>query len=325
MDTKPTAKKSKASLDSSPLQLLRSLLGWTREECSRHTGSSVASLQNYERGFAPLPKELALALESVCGVNSADFLEKSRVWLESGGVEKCKQLTSMGGRPYTAETFANYQKVSITETVRDSAIEDVQRRCRLILGPLSAKPHLFRTAYRKLAQTLEELRARMEISEADMADFASQGAEVAEFEWTLGEVAAEPDISESPRWVAAKVMERFGILEKARVRQEKFSFWPITLPDILDSGKEMVPDCQLGQRIVWRITLPDKSQIVLPVDKFETSGLVRTVGNTLATPPLAAGHPTGEAHSQVTRFRKGRGPEKPPKPSVKSRASGGKR
>jgi transcriptional regulator with XRE-family HTH domain len=319
MPSKSSSAKPKKPLAGSPLGVLRDLVGWTREECARHAGTSVASVQNYERGFAPLPRELALALEGACGVNAADLLEQNTRWLESGGKVRCKGILSMGALPYSRETFTKYRKKTITETVRDSAVEDVQRRCRLVLGPLASKPHLFRTAYRKLVQTLEELRARMEISEPEMAEFASQGAEVHEFEWTLGEVASEADIAASPRWMAAKVLERFRTLDKVRVRQEIFPFWPISLPDQPESGREMVPDWQLCRRIVWRIALPDHSHIVLPVDKFEAAGLVRKVGKPVEAPnPAAALPPALEGHSEGTWHRKGSGPKATKTPKRKS-------
>jgi hypothetical protein len=278
----------------------------------------VASIQNYERGFAPLPRELALALESACGVNAADLLEQNARWLDSGGKVRCKKLLNMGGRPYTKETFAKYRGLEITEKIQAGAIEDVQRRSRLVLGPLASKPHLFRIAYRKMVQTLEELRARMEISDADMAEFAAEGAEVEESDWTLAKVAAEPDIAASPRWMAAKVMARFKPAAKVRVRLESFPFWPFSLPPIPETGGEMVFDMQLSRRHVWRITLPDNTQIVLPVDKFDGSGLVRKTGKSPVEPELAAAPPAVEGHTEATWHRKGSGPEAPSKPKRKS-------
>lgn len=318
MASKTETGKPREALAGSPLQKLRTLTGWTREECARHTGTSVASLQNYERGFAPLPRELALALEGACGVNAADLLEQNRQWLKCRGKVPCKRLLSMGAHPYTEETFSKYCSMGITEKIQNGAIEDVQRRCRLVLGPLASKPHLFRTAYRKLVQTLEELRSRMEISEAEMAEFAALEAKIHEFEWTLAKVAAEPDIAESPRWMAAKVLERFDAREKVRVRQEIFPFWPIKLPNIPEYGGEMVPDMQLTLRHVWRITLPDNKQIVLPVDKFDGSGLVRKTGNPVDSQLPAVEQPALEGHSGGTWHRKGSGPDAPKKPKKKT-------
>jgi transcriptional regulator with XRE-family HTH domain len=316
MTSKSSSSKPKKPLAGSPLGMLRDLVGWTREECARHTGTSVASVQNYERGFAPLPRDLALALESACGVNAADLLEQNARWLQAKGQAGCKELLNMGGRHYSKETFANYRGLGITEKIKDGAIEDVQRRSRLVLGPLASKPHLFRIAYRKMVQTLEELRARMEISDADMAEFAAEGAEVQEFDWTLAKVAAEPDIAASPRWMAAKAMARFKPSDKVRVRRESFPFWPFSLPPIPETGGEMVFDMQLSRRHVWRITLPDSTQIVLPVDKFDGSGLVRKTGK-LPEEPGTPSLPAIEGHTEATWHRKGSGPETLPKPKRK--------
>lgn len=276
MASKSSSPKAKRPLSGSPLQKFRALAGWTREECAKHCGTSVASLQNYERGFAPLPRELALALETAGGVSAKHLLEQNKLWLESGGRHSTAELMSMGGFPYRKDTFEKYRSKEINgETLKKSTL-DIHTRCRLLLGALTSKPHLFRIAYRKLVQTLEDLRRSSGLSEADLAEFASQGATVEELEWTIGELASESEIAESPRWISEKITERFGILELAKIRKETFDFWPNGSRFLFGEKGSMAPDFELAKRSVWRITLPDGTLLVIPVDNLQASGLVTT-------------------------------------------------
>ncbi len=276
MASKSSSPKAKRPLSGSPLQKFRTLAGWTREECAKHCGTSVASLQNYERGFAPLPRELALALETAGGVSAEHLLEQNKLWLESGGRHSTAELMSMGGFPYREDTFEKYRNRIIGGDNLKKSILDIHTRSRLLLGTLAAKPHLFRIAYRKLVQTLEDLLRSTGLSEADLAEFASQGATVEELEWTIGELCSEREIAESPRWISEKIAERFGILERTKIRKETFDFWPNGDRFSIENKKTLAPDFELSKRTVWRITLPDGTLLVIPVDHLDTGGLLTT-------------------------------------------------
>ena len=317
MASKTTSTKSKKDLSGSPLQKLRSLTGWTREECARHCGTSVASIQNYERAFAPLPFELALALETACGVSAEHLHRQHADWLKSGGNDCGEKPMSMGGFEYKEDTFQKYRSKGITEDDRDKTTVDIHTRTRLLLGALAAKPHLFRIAYRKLVQTLEELRRSTGISEAELVDFASQGAEVEEMEWTFGELAGDEEIAQSTRWISGKFTERFGILEKVKIRKETFPFWPDGMRFHLSTGEAMAPDFEITKRTVWRITLPDATLLVIPVDNYQASGLLTNTKPEGVLQPVRYSPALQEVHSQSTRYLKGSGPDDPKKPEAK--------
>ena len=317
MASKPTSTKNKKDLAGSPLQRLRSLTGWTREVCARHCGTSVASIQNYERGFAPLPLELALALETACGVSAAHLHRQQEIWLRSGGKDSGEKPMSMGGFEYKGDSFEKYCNKVITEDDRGRTTLDIHTRSRLLLGALAAKPHLFRIAYRKLVQTLDDLRRSTGISEAELVDFASQGAEVEELVWTIGELAADEEISQAPRWISGNFTEKFGILKEVKIRKETFPFWPDGMRFHLSTGETMAPDFELTKRTVWRITMPDGTLLVIPVDNFQASGLLTNTKPDGVLRPVQFSPALQEIHSQSARYLKGSGPEKPKKTETK--------
>ena len=317
MASKPTSTKNKKDLAGSPLQRLRSLTGWTREVCARHCGTSVASIQNYERGFAPLPLELALALETACGVSAAHLHRQQEIWLRSGGKDSGEKPMSMGDFEYKGDSFEKYCNKVITEDDRGRTTLDIHTRSRLLLGALAAKPHLFRIAYRKLVQTPDDLRRSTGISEAELVDFASQGAEVEELVWTIGELAADEEISQAPRWISGNFTEKFGILKEVKIRKETFPFWPDGMRFHLNTGETMAPDFELTKRTVWRITMPDGTLLVIPVDNFQASGLLTNTKPDGVLRPVQFSPALQEIHSQSARYLKGSGPEKPKKPETK--------
>ena len=317
MASKPTSTKNKKDLAGSPLQRLRSLTGWTREVCARHCGTSVASIQNYERGFAPLPLELALALETACGVSAAHLHRQQEIWLRSGGKDSGEKPMSMGDFEYKGDSFEKYCNKVITEDDRGRTTLDIHTRSRLLLGALAAKPHLFRIAYRKLVQTLDDLRRSTGISEAELVDFASQGAEVEELVWTIGELAADEEISQAPRWISGNFTEKFGILKEVKIRKETFPFWPDGMRFHLSTGETMAPDFELTKRTVWRITMPDGTLLVIPVDNFQASGLLTNTKPDGVLRPVQFSPALQEIHSQSARYLKGSGPEKPKKTETK--------
>ena len=317
MASKPTSTKNKKDLAGSPLQRLRSLTGWTREVCARHCRTSVASIQNYERGFAPLPLELALALETACGVSAAHLHRQQEIWLRSGGKDSGEKPMSMGDFEYMEDSFEKYRNKVITEDDRSRTTLDIHTRSRLLLGALAAKPHLFRIAYRKLVQTLDDLRRSTGISEAELVDFASQGAEVEELVWTIGELAADEEISQAPRWISGNFTEKFGILKEVKIRKETFPFWPDGMRFHLNTGETMAPDFELTKRTVWRITMPDGTLLVIPVDNFQASGLLTNTKPDGVLRPVQFSPALQEIHSQSALYLKGSGPEKPKKTETK--------
>jgi hypothetical protein len=277
----------------------------------------VASIQNYERGFAPLPLELALALETACGVSAAHLHRQHALWLESGGKDPGEKPMSMGDFEYKEDSFEKYRDKGITEEARDRATLDIHTRSRLLLGALAAKPHLFRIAYRKLVQTLNDLRRSTGISEAELVEFASQGAEVEEVVCQIGELALDEQIAQSQRWISGNFTEKFGILKEVKIRKETFPFWPDGMRFHLSTGETMAPDFEITKRTVWRITMPDGTLLVIPVDNFEAAGLLTNTKPDGVSQPVQFSPLLQEIDSLSALDLKAGGPEKPKKTEAK--------
>jgi transcriptional regulator with XRE-family HTH domain len=254
-----------------PLMALRTVLGWNRETCAQAAVTTAATVQNIERGKAPLQQEAAELLEAETGCNAEYLLHAAKLWerdmLPPGRVE----LIDITGKPFTFERHEAYQRQAIDNETRDTAIADITTRVDLLLGGLAPRSHKFRSTYRRLIRLLNAERIRSGISDPELVVRASLRAEAENRMMTLQELAAEPDVSRSPIW-DAEVLEKFGPKKKVPVIVERFPFWPF-VDRMGDDEKFINPDRLSGQRIIWRITLPDKRQLAIHCDKITASGL----------------------------------------------------
>lgn len=269
-----------------PLQQLREILGWSREKCAEETGLKAATIQNIERGAAPLPEEAAFAIEAATSCNALDIGTSSEVWRHVR-LQKPEIIAGPGGRQaaiemfapktldgslFTKEVYESYKQAALGPQSVEKAIEDLSRRIRLLLGPFESKPEKFRRLYRYLVQVLNRTRRESGPDEATMADYAMRSGTAKLEELTIKELSERPDIAESPAWKRAKPLERFKPDQKAHVVRETFNFWPFT--EVI-SGKDhyVTPDYILGSRTVSRITLPDAKMLVVVQNHVESGGL----------------------------------------------------
>jgi len=266
-----TSRLQKHRRPTHPLMVLRNTLGWNRETCAQAAVTTAATVQNIERGKAPLQQEAAELLEAETGCNAEYLLHAARLWennqLPPGRVE----LIDITGKPFTYERHEAYQRQAIDEETRDTAIADIKTRADLLLGGLAPRSHKFRSTYRRLIRLLNAERIRSGISDPEMVERASLRAEAENRTMTLQEIASEPDVTRSPTW-DAEVVETFGPKTKVPVVIERFPFWPFA-DRLGDDEKFINPDRLSGERVVWRITLPDRRQLKIHYDKITASGL----------------------------------------------------
>lgn len=269
-----------------PLQQLRELLGWSREQCAKETGLKASSIQNIERGAAPLPVEAAFSIEASTSCNAMALAERAEVWrrmkeedphffARAGrseiAIKKFEPL-NLQGTEFTAETYLHYKKAALPARNVDGAIEDLSRRIRFLLGPLAAKPEKFRRMYRYLAQVLNSEKTDHGPTDLEMSEYAMGMGKAELKEMTIGELAALPEIAESPQWQSAGVLRQFKPKEKVHVTIEKFPFWP-NLERLGGEEDYFVPDYVFGTRRVWRITLPNGRPMVVAIDHTDAAGL----------------------------------------------------
>jgi transcriptional regulator with XRE-family HTH domain len=251
--------------------VLRNTLGWNRETCAQAAVTTAATVQNIERGKAPLQQEAAELLEAETGCNAEYLLHACRLWerdqLPPGRVE----LIDITGKPFTFERYEAYQRQAINDETRDTAIADITTRVDLLLGGLAPRSHKFRSTYRRLIRLLNAERERSGISDPEMVERARLRTEAENRIMTLEQLASEPDVSRSPIWDAT-LLKKFGPKRKVPVVIERFPFWPFA-DRVGDDEKFINPDRLSGQRTIWRINLPDRRQLAIYCDKITASGL----------------------------------------------------
>jgi len=279
-------KAEKPAPPAHPLQQLRELLGWSRERCAKETGLKASSIQNIERGAAPLPVEAAFSIEASTSCNAMALAESAEVWRRMKeeephifamagrsemAVKKFKPL-NLQGAEFTAETYLHYKKAALPPDNVRGAIQDLSQRIQLLLGPMASKPEKFRRMYRYLAQVLNSEKTDHGPTDAEMSEYALGMGKAELKEMTIGELASLPEIAESPQWQSARIAERFKPKEKAHVTIEEFPFWP-NLERLGGDEDYFVPDYAFGTRRVWRITLPNGRPMGVAIDHTDAAGL----------------------------------------------------
>jgi transcriptional regulator with XRE-family HTH domain len=269
-----------------PLQQLREILDWSRERFAKETGLKPATIQNIERGAAPLTDETAFAIESATSCNSMALMVSSEEWrrlktempahYEKSGVSSITIEHFMPRRldlaPFTKQDYENYTKATLPVQNMDGAVRDLQLRIDLLLHPLAAEPHRFRSLYRYLVQVLNKARAERGPSNAEMNQYAATKGKVELKVMTVGELSKIPDVADSDAWKNSHAEERFGAKQNVHVVFEKYPFWPGS--EVLENEEAyLAPDNVFGERSVWRITLPNGKPIGIVIDHTTAQGL----------------------------------------------------
>jgi len=284
------SKPQAAAAPNHPLRQLREILGWSREEFSKKIGMSQATVQNIERGAAPLPEEWAFAIEAATSCNAMALIESSNLWRKLQNEEKAFFETALqfppamvelesrllpmrlDREPFTAQDYANYQGSRLAPESVDGALQDLGLRLDLLLRPLAAKPDRFRWMYRYLVQVLNKAKNERGPGDEAMTSYAMSRGKAKLDTKTIGELMKIRDIAESPQWKASRAAERFSPKEKAHVVHEQYPFWP-SQEVLEDAETYLAPDHVFGERIVWRITLPDGKPLAIVIDNTHATGL----------------------------------------------------
>lgn len=272
-----------------PLATLRKILGWSRVDCAGASGLTPSSVQNIERGAAPLSPEAAFALEGATGCNAMHLAEASAAWRrlkgkqpevmkhgmqEPAGLDYAEYFhpVTLQFEPYTREYFHRYLQQPLQVESAQNAVLDLGRRIGLLLGTLASEPQKFRRAYRQLSHFINREREHANVKDPELAEFAAHMGTSQQKEMTVTELAAEGNLSEHPLWEQADLATRIKPDEKLKVTIEEYPFWP-GIEHIGDEEDYFVPDFTLAERKVWRITLPDGSLLTIPVVNTKSSGL----------------------------------------------------
>jgi transcriptional regulator with XRE-family HTH domain len=291
-----------------PLHQLRDILGWSREKCAEETGLKTATIQNIERGAAPLPEDTAFAIEAATSCNAMELLESAEVWrkhwqekkapfLKSGEVAEAIDFfapKSLNGSVFTKEVYDAYRQSALSPEDAKKAIDDLAWRTDLLLGPLASKPEKFRRVYRYMAQLLNKALRDSGPSEAEMADYARSFGKTELKEMTIGELAATKEVAETEAWKKVDASGKFKPEQKAHIVLERYQFWP-EIERATSDEHYLVPDYVFGERIVYRITLPDGNPLVVTITRSHATGLrgkltdamIRSNKDRAETPPAS--------------------------------------
>jgi transcriptional regulator with XRE-family HTH domain len=278
--------KTHPSLLKHPLLQLREILGWSREKCAEETGLKPATIQNIERGAAPLPDDAAFAIEAATSCNAMELLESAAAWrhalqskavlLEPGAEQKeaagVLAPRTLSGTLFTRETYESYRKSTLSADDVKKAIDDLSCRVDLLLGPLAAKPDKFRRMYRYLAQLLNKKKRESGLSDIEIAEYAGQFGNSELKEMTIAELAATKDVADSPAWKQIEGSGLFKPDQKTHVVLEQYPFWP-EIERTTSDEHYLVPDYVFGERIVYRITLPNGKPLVVTITRSRATGL----------------------------------------------------
>jgi transcriptional regulator with XRE-family HTH domain len=273
-----------------PLRQLRDILGWSREKFAAETGISQATVQNIERGVAPLTEEAAFAIEAATSCNAKALEQSAETWRmlknEEGelfqraekslsataAAEKKMRPLRLDCQPFTAQEYINYQHTNLPQEGVEGALQDLGLRLDLLLRPLAGQPHRFRRMYRYLVQVLNKARDEKGPTPEDMAAYAMTRGKAVLDTKTIGELMRIPEVAESPQWKTSRAVERFGPGEKAHLVHEQYPFWP-EVEVLEDAETYLVPDHVFGERTVWRITLPDGKPLAIVINGTRAVGL----------------------------------------------------
>lgn len=280
--------KSDTALIKHPLLRLREILDWSREECAEETGLRPSTIQNIERGAAPLLEEAAFAIEAATSCNAMELMESAAAWRKcyhdkkvllelAEGKEGSADILAprtLGGSLFQKETYDAYRQSALSTGDVQKAIDDLSCRVDLLLGPLAAKPHKFRRVYRHLVQLLNKERRESGPGDAEMAEYArSLGECQTELkEMTVGELKVTKDVADSPVWKQIDASGKYRDEQKTHVVIEHYPFWP-EIETTTSEEHYLVPDYAFGQRIVYRITLPDGQPLVITITRSRATGL----------------------------------------------------
>lgn len=277
------------SLPPHPLAQLRKILDWSRVTCAKASGIGPSSVQNIERGSAPLLPETAFALEGATGCNAMHLAEAAGTWRRLAGKQPAEmkqdnpKLTerdyeeyfhprTLLFEPFTRDFYERYIKHPLPPESAQKAVLDLGRRIGLLLGTLASEPQRFRRTYRQLAHLINRERESAGVKDPEMAEFAAHMGTSQQREMTVAELAAEEKLPDHPLWKQADLASRIKPDEKLKVTIEEYPFWP-GVERVGGDGDYYVPDFTLAERKVWRITLPGGSLLTIPVVNTRSTGL----------------------------------------------------
>lgn len=295
-------RKPKGELLPHPLAQLRATLGWTREQCAQETGIPAPTIQNIERGTAPLTWDQARVVDAVTGCHGLDLGYKSDLWrsvfrldpaqLEQAAADPVLAAeyapTDLEGNPYTKVFFAKYCDLPLSAESREKAVNDLVMRVRLLLGPLTKEPRKFRRAYRHLAQLLDDEKAAADLDDLQIAEYATRFGKAVQTTLTVAELDTVRGLRDDAEWHEIKRSKKLAPDDVIQLTVEDQPHWPKrNLMTIADQNAMFIGDFAAGRRRVFRMVLPDGTPFAVAYAETLSQGLKQTYPPQLLPDPKA--------------------------------------
>jgi len=289
MPKKPKAKKGSLP---HPLAQLRATLGWTREQCARETGIPAPTIQNIERATASLTWEQARLIDAVTGCHGLDLSHKAEMWrmvfrMQPPTLEKAARNPELAakyapmdldGHAYSKAFYDKYCLEPISPQTREKAVEDLNTRIKLLLGPLAKEPRKFRRAYRHLAQVFDDEKNAAELGDLDIAEYAQRFGKASQGQLTVAELDKLRGISTDAEWHEIKKAKNLQPDDVIQIVVEEQPHWPNrNAMTNADSKSMLICDFALGTRRVWRMVLPDGTPFAVAHHETKSEGLKQTI------------------------------------------------
>ena len=295
-------RKPKGELLPHPLAQLRATLGWTREQCAQETGIPAPTIQNIERGTAPLTWDQARVVDAVTGCHGLDLGYKSDLWrsvfrldpaqLEQAAADPVLAAeyapTDLEGNPYTKSFHETYCREPLGPETRERAIKDLTMRIELLLGPLAKEPRKFRRAYRHLAQLLDNEKEVAELSDLDISEYAQRFGKATQKQRTVAELDSTRGLKDDAEWHAIKKSKKLKPDDVVQLIDEEQPHWPKrSLMSLADHKAMFIGDFAEGRRRLWRMVLPDGTPFTAAYYETDSQGLKQTYPPQLLPDPKA--------------------------------------
>lgn len=280
----------KASKPVHPLEKVRDILGLTRERLARMGGVKTATVQNIERGRAPMTAHLAQLIEANTSCSAVWLLQASHDFRKDPDLADRVPI-DLEGKPLTEERYERYLKEQISDEGAALCVADLSRRLAMLLGGLRDRPHAFRSAYRQIVYAFDEIRQSTGLSDEGIEATVMQSATARQYEKTLGELMAEPDFAAPGFWEKEGLVEKYGTDAKVSVHEETCPWWPDVRNLIDETGSFCAAEGVLVDRVVRRLVMPDNKVFVLRRHHTRMKAVYQNFGPDLPKMPVVSGNP----------------------------------
>lgn len=239
-----------------PLARFRAQCGFTKERAAIAGRTRFHTIDNIERGKAPLTDAIAKALEASTGCSAKSLLRDD------------DPLQTVNGDVFSEGSLDAWTTREISDAECSRAAETIALRARLLIEAASAhSPALFRSAWVELGYKLEEARQNLELRFPQLEAAARANATIETLDLTRAELDKEFEKN-------ALYISQRHLLEprkKIQVRVESFQTWKDSGEELIARRMELINSIRTDVKI-WRIQRRDGTTFDIRRPKIQAVG-----------------------------------------------------